>query len=120
MKKTLLIVDDEALITEGIAELAADLCDNILIAGNGQEAIKILLKQKVDCIVSDINMPICDGIEFFKWLREQGHNMPFIFFTAYGQVSRIEGLKSHGDFELVSKPDLDKLMVLLDQTLYDR
>jgi len=46
------------------------------------QALEIVSKQDVDLIISDMNMPITDGLEFLKTLRKNNNNVPFIVFTA--------------------------------------
>ncbi|MDG6223516.1 MAG: response regulator [Candidatus Bathyarchaeota archaeon] len=46
------------------------------------QALEIVTKKEIDIIISDMNMPITDGIEFLKTLRKNNNNIPFIVFTA--------------------------------------
>lgn len=77
----LLIVDDEALIREVIKEYALHEGYEIEEASNGLEALKILNKEDIDCMILDIMMPSLDGIETLK----QVHNIPTIILSARGE-----------------------------------
>lgn len=72
MKKAkIIIVDDHAIVQDGIISLLSKL-DNIEIAGvasNAFEALKILTKTKADLVITDLNMPGMDGLEFIKIIR---------------------------------------------------
>ncbi len=105
----LLIVDDEKPIVEAIKLLLEERFPNILTANNGAEALKLIEGHKVDCILSDIKMPVMDGISFIKSVRQSGNKVPFIFFTAYGSENfMLEALK-YGAFDFIEKPSFDNL-----------
>ena len=59
------------------------LVKNIFCAKDVFEAEKILLDNKIDLIISDINLPKISGIEFIKKLREKDFTIPVIFISAY-------------------------------------
>jgi CheY-like chemotaxis protein len=54
---------------------------DIELASSVNEALEKMTKKEIDVIVSDIQMPMKDGLEFLKTLRENGNNVPFIVFT---------------------------------------
>lgn len=84
MKGNLLIVDDEVDLSWSMKELLEDEAHHIYIANNGEEGLAILRSQKIDCVVSDIKMPVMDGLQFIETARKLGFNMPFIFYTRHG------------------------------------
>lgn len=108
-KGTLLVVDDEVHIVK-ITELALkDKIENILTANNGKEALDIVTSQEVHCILSDIKMPIMDGIQFIKEVRGRGNKVPFIFYTGFGSDQlMLEALK-YGAFDFIDKPEMENL-----------
>lgn len=73
MEVTVLVVDDQRLIREGIASLLA-IQEGIKVIGvaeNGEEAIQLALKLTPDIILMDVRMPIMDGIEATAQIRQQ-------------------------------------------------
>lgn len=85
MKKgNLLIVDDETMLLKNLILNLEDHADEIYTAENGQQALKHFEDKTIHCVVCDINMPVMNGVEFIKKLREQNNNVPFIFFTGHG------------------------------------
>src|SRR5690606_31059966 len=67
---------------------------------------------KVDAVICDYHMPKMDGLEFFEWLRQQGHNLPFFMLT--GEVLESQKLLDAGVTDVLHKPDdLKKLAQLL-------
>lgn len=83
-KKTLniLYIEDDKIITSKIKYLLERFFKFVFIATNGEEALKTLKSNSINLIISDINMPIMDGLEFLKKLREINSDIAFIFVTA--------------------------------------
>lgn len=84
----LLIVDDEPLVQAGIRSMLNWNEMNIEICGtamNGQAALKIIEEKSTDIVITDIKMPVMNGLELAKACREQyGENCPyFIILTSY-------------------------------------
>ncbi|SMF09231.1 two component transcriptional regulator, LuxR family [Alteromonadaceae bacterium Bs31] len=82
------LVDDQALIREGIARLIEieETFEVIWQASNGQDALdKLAEADRPNIIISDIRMPVMDGIQFAKTLREQGSSIPVLMLTTFDE-----------------------------------
>jgi len=108
-KSKILIVDDEVYITTIVSELLEDKVDHILTAKNGQEALDLILKEAPDCILSDITMPVMDGITLIKECRSRNITTPFIFYTAHGTEKLMVEALAYGAFDFIDKPELTNL-----------
>ena len=65
--------------------MTKELCDECFTAPNGKEALELLVKHKeINLVLSDIKMPIMDGLQFIQKARELDIQTPFVFFTGYG------------------------------------
>lgn len=81
MNETILIVDDEVHILNGL-KTALDLFDyNTLTASSGAEALDILSSEEVDLIIADINMPEIDGKRILDAVKEIEPDTPVIIIT---------------------------------------
>ena len=84
MSTTILVVDDSATTRSLVASYLSDGGDcEVLEAGSGFEALKILPARRVDLIVTDINMPDINGLELISFIRENPNyrHIPVIIIT---------------------------------------
>ena len=83
--KRVVVVEDEALVRRGIV-LAVDWAsvDCVVVgeAENGQEGLALIREKQPDLIVTDIKMPVMDGLEMLRTLRDEGSTARVIFLTA--------------------------------------
>jgi DNA-binding response OmpR family regulator len=105
MKGNLLLIDDEEELSESMKELFMEEAQDIYIANNGAEALEILSCYKIDCVVSDIKMPVMDGLKFMKEARHRGHSQPIIFFTGHGTEQLKREVREMGAADLLMKPN---------------
>jgi PAS domain S-box-containing protein len=83
---TVLYTDDEpGLLYLGKIFLERSGTFTVETAVSAQEALELLTNKPFDCIVSDYQMPVMDGIAFLKVLRRKGNLIPFILFTGRGR-----------------------------------
>ena len=83
----ILIVDDHAIVREGI-RLILETTDRYRVIGeaeNGQQALTFIEQQNPHCILLDLNMPILDGISFLRKLKSMGVKIPTIILTTYNE-----------------------------------
>jgi two-component system response regulator (stage 0 sporulation protein F) len=109
MKGNLLIVDDEIDLSVNMKELLEEEAHDIFIANNGQEGLEILKNYKIDVVVSDVKMPIMDGLKLIEEARKIGLNMPFIFYTGHGSAELKRTVRELGAVDLLTKPNFSNL-----------
>jgi DNA-binding NtrC family response regulator len=119
--QTLLIAEDEASMRDGL-KAALDGHDlNILTAENGAEALEILEREPVDLLVSDIKMPVMDGLTLQDKARRIDPDLPVILLTAYGTVENAVEAMRRGAYDFVTKPiNIDKFELLVLRALESR
>ena len=80
---SILYVEDEEEIRDEVAQVLSLLSNKVITANDGDEAYKIFCEIKPQMIITDIEMPRTNGIEFAKKVREKDLQVPIIMFTAY-------------------------------------
>ena len=118
MPKTILIVEDEKVLRESMAELLTDEGYIVVQAGDGKEAYDIVLKQSVDLVLSDIRMPEMDGMTLLGLLTKTIPDTPIIMVTAYGTVENAVSAIRQGAFDYLLKPvQLDDVVLRVKRAL---
>lgn len=122
LKATILVVEDDVHLLEGIHDILELEGYSVLTAQNGQLALDALERQATppDLIVSDIMMPVMDGIEFFHCVRQEPRwvGVPFIFLTAKGErADYYKGMRMGVDDYVVKPYDPTDLLVKIEARL---
>jgi putative nucleotidyltransferase with HDIG domain len=103
-RETILFVDDEQSILNVACEFFHRQDYVTLTAGNGVEALQILEEQKVDCCITDINMPEMNGLELAENIRLKDNTMPVIVMTGYPSLENTIQTIKNGVVDFLIKP----------------
>lgn len=113
----ILIIDDDKLLQESIKDILIEKYD-VMIAGTGEEAIKLLKKNHIDLALLDISLPGIDGIETLRLIRKLNFDLIVIMMTAYEDVKSVITTMKMGAFHYLVKPlDIDELEVNIEKAL---
>ncbi|ABK47387.1 DNA-binding response regulator [Shewanella bicestrii] len=111
------LVEDQQLVRQGIASLIA-ISQHIEVswqAENGQEALKRLQTDAVDVLLSDIRMPVLDGISLLKQLRAAQNSIPVIMLTTFDDSELfLNSLQAGANGFLLKDVSLDKLLEAIE------
>ncbi|MDY6788153.1 MAG: response regulator [candidate division WOR-3 bacterium] len=112
-KRTILLVDDDIFLADLMAFTFKQSGFEIIKAHNGKEALEVLNKEDVDLVLTDIMMPVMDGFELTKNLKDDPNtkDIPVIFLTAKSNMEDKNKGYSLGISAYFEKPfDLKKLI----------
>ncbi len=111
MTKTILIVDDDALMRRSLAATLEQAGFHTRAAANAEELLKLTTAEPVDLVLLDIGLPGMDGMEALRSLRRAAPRLPVIFVTARRrELDEIVGLELGAD-DYITKPfDMDVLL----------
>lgn len=113
MGKTILVVEDSLEFRETIVELLTRAGYATLQASHGKEAIDVLSKNQVDLVLSDIKMPVMDGLDLLKHIQTLDENRPkVIMMTGYSVYTKDEAIKA-GAETLIEKPIVSQSLINL-------
>jgi putative two-component system response regulator len=119
-KETLLIVEDNHILRNGLKEILAFEGFTVITANNGRDALDHMKAFAPDLILSDISMPVMDGFAFFKAVREHPEwiTIPFIFLTARGEREDMMAGRDLGAEDYLVKPtNRDELLTAIRSRL---
>lgn len=92
--------DNQLLIKKLLTKRGAD----VELANNGQEGAEMALNDDYDLVLMDIQMPVLDGYQAVKRLREKGYNRPVVALTAHAMAEDRQRCMAAGFNEYLSKP----------------
>ena len=110
-KLTVLYVEDEQDVMEDIVDILSLKIDKVIAAHNGKEALELFRNNKIDLIITDIQMPIMNGIEFIKNVRKVDEETPVIITTAFNEIEFLKQIIDLNIYKYITKPiDIRELL----------
>lgn len=115
---TVLYAEDEKEMRENIADALSFYTKEVYSAENGEEAFTIFKEKQPDIIMSDIHMPILNGIDFVKKVRKENRDIPIIMITAHTDKEYLlEAVELHMEKYIVKPIKLTVLLETLKQCI---
>jgi len=112
MHKTILIVDDEKSICQSLGAILTDEGYDVLTAGSGEEALKIIKDEPPFLVFLDIWLPGIDGIETLKIIKSENHNIRVVMISGHGTIETAVKTTKMGAFDFIEKPlSLEKVIL---------
>ncbi len=108
-KKTILIAEDEKAYRTVLQNKLQSAGVNILLAENGEQALKVINDSKPDLIMLDLIMPIKDGFEVLREIKENNlaADMKIVVLSNLGQAEDIDKAKNLGAIDYIIKTETD-------------
>ena len=119
-EKTVLYVEDDLTLQKNIVETLEHFFKKVLIASDGDDAYTIYIENqnRIDLIVTDINMPNTDGITLAKYIREFDKKLPIVIISAYTNTDYLLDSIDLNIIKYITKPfTTKKILTLLDKLL---
>ena len=121
MKFTILVIDDEENIRNGLAANFEMEDYKVKTASSGKEGLSIVSKGDIDLVVTDLRMDGMSGEEVLRRITTETPGIPVIVLTGHGSIdSAVEAMKN-GAYDFLTKPlNLDQLNVIVKRALENR
>ncbi len=104
-KKTILIADDEEIIGKLLVDILKQEDYRFFLVSNGKDALDVVKRTSIDVAILDIVMPVMDGIEALKQIKEIDKSIEVLILTAYANFGSLYEILNNGDaFDYVLKP----------------
>ncbi len=117
---TILYAEDEAALREITLNILKGFTKKQFVAQNGAEGLELFKKNEleIDLIITDVNMPIMNGLEMIREIKKINSNIPIIVATAFSNTEYLLEAIDIGVDKYVLKPiDMKKLLQLMSQSL---
>ena len=114
----LLLVDDDPGLLKLLGMRLMSEGYGVVTAESGQEGLRVLAREKVDLVISDLRMDEMDGMQLFIEIQRVQPGMPVIILTAHGSIPDAVAATQQGVFSFLTKPvDKDALYKAIDDAL---
>ena len=121
MKSTILVIDDEKNIREGLAADFEMDGYSVKVAANGQEGLDFLAKGDIDLVITDLRMPGISGEEVLRRVTTEMPGIPVIVLTGHGSIDAAVQAMRDGAYDFLTKPlNLDQLGMIVTRALESR
>ena len=111
-RRRVLIVDDSPIVRDLLSELLSSVGLEVRTAADGAAALQSLADHPVDLIVCDVEMPVMDGFELLRRLRDRADRVPVVMVTTRGSVSDRATAASLGADALIVKSEFENAQLL--------
>ena len=105
---TVFVVDDDEAVRKAVSRLLRSAGVTVAVYASPTEFLAQYDPATSGCLVLDLAMPECNGLQLQTTLGEKGSSLPIIFLTGQGDVSKSVQAMKHGAFDFLSKPVKDK------------
>jgi two-component system response regulator HydG len=121
MKGKILVVDDDASMTELLSERLRRRQFEVTTAQSAAEARVAFDSAQPDVVVTDLNMPGQSGIQFCEWVVTNRADTPVILITAFGSLDTAVAAIRAGAYDFITKPfEIDVLAIALERAIKHR
>ncbi len=118
MKDAILVVDDEESICQSLKAIFSDEGYQVLVAGSGEEAVKIVEEEMPQLVLLDIWLPGMDGLETLKAIKKINPDVLVIIMSGHGTIETAVRATKLGAFDFIEKPlSLDKIIILVNNAI---
>jgi two-component system, NtrC family, nitrogen regulation response regulator NtrX len=118
MNETILVVDDEESICKSLKAILSDEGYQVLIAGSGEEAVKIVEEEMPQLVLLDVWLPGMDGLETLKAFKKINPQTLVIIMSGHGTIETAVKATKLGAFDFIEKPlSLDKIIILVNNAI---
>jgi two-component system response regulator (stage 0 sporulation protein F) len=100
----ILVVDDEEGARDLFHTILSDEGYDVSLANGGEEALDLFKNNQFNLVITDIKMPVMDGLQLLQEIRKLGSKTDVIMVTAYGEVESYLKAMSLGAAEYINKP----------------
>jgi two-component system response regulator AtoC len=116
--RQILVADDEPKMRRILEMMLQKMGHKVFCACNGQGALEVFAAHTIDLVITDLCMPVMDGIALLAQLRAQDSDVPVMVITAHGTIESAVTAMKHGACDYILRPfDIDALELAVKRAL---
>src|ERR1043166_1226825 len=120
-KGSILVIDDESEIREGLEMLLSSEGYGVYSAETGESGLARLEERPFDLLLLDVSLPDRNGLDLLKDVRRRDPNLPIVLITAYGSIDMARAAFKNGAMDYITKPwSNDELLAQVSQAVESR
>jgi YesN/AraC family two-component response regulator len=108
--KTVLLVEDEADMAESLKRMLGVYFEKVFMAYNGKEGLKIYMEEDIDIVITDVHMPIMDGLKMAQEIQIYDKNSKILFTSGYNDEDIVAQMKQYTNYILQKPIDTTTLL----------
>jgi len=114
----ILLIEDEADVRESYLDMLDFFGYQVTPAANGKEGLELLTSQEFDVVITDLNMPVMNGMELLKRMRELQISTEVIVITGFATIENAISAMKQGAFDYITKPvSVDHVRIVLNKCI---
>ncbi len=112
----ILIIDDDVLFAEGLSDVLTEKGYKTMVTYNGNDAIRAVKESSFKVILLDIRMPIMNGVQIYKKIKDINSHIPVIMMTAFSMENLIKDALKEGVSSVLYKPlDINRVIETIER-----
>jgi len=116
---SILVVDDEPNYLVVLSELLRDEGYEVFTAASGKAGMEMVKEVDLDLVITDMQMPKMDGLQFLDAIKESHANLPVIMITAFAEVDKAVAAMQAGAYNYLAKPfSNDELLININKAVH--
>ena len=113
---SILVVDDEPNYLVVLSELLREEGFEVYTAASGSDGLAVIREVDLDLVITDMQMPVMDGLQFLQEIKKFNGDLPVIIITAFAEVEKAVAAMQSGAFSYLAKPfSNDELVVSINK-----
>ncbi|MFP4237559.1 MAG: sigma-54-dependent transcriptional regulator, partial [Desulfonatronovibrio sp.] len=117
----ILVVDDEESLREICMDALKDENYQVFQAENGQEALDVIASNEIDLVISDLRMPVMNGLELLEKINQKKLDVDFLVMTGFATIETAVECMKMGAADYLPKPfNINHLLVKVSKVVQDR
>jgi len=116
----ILIADDEPLTRKSLFEILKLEGYRVSTASDGEEAYRIIESEIPDIVITDLKMPVVDGLTLLRKIKSGYPNVAVLLMTAFGSIENAVEAMKEGAFDYITKPVIDNEIKIVIQRVFDQ